>query len=64
VEAGGALVGRTVGELRSEGVFTLAILRGGDGVQASPPDDQSLAPGESLVLSGTSARLRALLERL
>lgn len=60
VDAGGPLVGRTVGQMRAEGIFTLAIVPDGGGYQANPSDDRVLAAGESLVLSGTSARLKDL----
>jgi hypothetical protein len=49
-----------VGDLRSDGVFTLAILPVGGPYQANPPEDRRLAPRESLVLSGTSQRLAAI----
>ncbi len=58
VVAGGQLDGRTVGELRADGVFTLAILPEDGQYQANPPDGRRLRPGESLVLSGSSALLR------
>jgi voltage-gated potassium channel len=60
VVAGGPLDNRSVGELRADGVFTLAILPAGGSYQANPTDDRRLAPGESLVLSGSSARLEEL----
>lgn len=58
VARGGSLDGRTVGELRADGVFTLAILPEGGRYQANPADDRRLAAGESLVLSGSSERLQ------
>jgi voltage-gated potassium channel len=60
VTAGGPLEGRTIGDLRRDGVFTLAILPDGGVYQANPPDERRLAAGESLVLSGPTARLTAL----
>jgi voltage-gated potassium channel len=63
VEPDGALVGRTVGDLRAKGVFTLAILPDGGAYQANPGDDRVLAAGESLVLSGTTARLKDIRDR-
>ncbi len=60
VIAGGPLDGRTVGELRADGVFTLAILPAGGEYEANPGDKRRLAPGEHLVLSGSAARLGAL----
>jgi voltage-gated potassium channel len=58
VAPGGVLAGRSVGELRADGVFTLAILRDGGEYQANPPDERRLVAGENLVLSGSSARLQ------
>jgi uncharacterized protein with PhoU and TrkA domain len=60
VVSGGRLDGRTVGDLRADGVFTLAILPAGGEYQANPGDDRRLVAGENLVLSGSSARLEAL----
>jgi voltage-gated potassium channel len=60
VDQGGPLVGRTVGELRAEGIFTLAVLLRGGRYEANPPDDRRLVAGESLVLSGSSGRLAEL----
>jgi voltage-gated potassium channel len=60
VVAGGRLDGRTVGDLRADGVFTLAILPPGGEYQANPGDDRRLVAGENLVLSGSSSRLEAL----
>ena len=62
VVAGGQLDGRTVGELRADGVFTLAILPEGGRYQANPPDERRLSPGEHLVMSGASAILREVRE--
>lgn len=55
---GGSLDGRSVAELRVDGIFTLAILPAGGRYQANPSDDRRLAAGERLVLSGSSARLK------
>lgn len=59
IDEGGPLDGRTVGELRERGVFTLAIVTG-EGYEPHPPDDRRLAPGEGLVVSGASAALEGL----
>ena len=58
VAAGGPLDGRTVAELRADGIFTLAILPAGGPYEANPADDRRLSAGENLVLSGTEERLR------
>jgi voltage-gated potassium channel len=60
VTAGAPLDGRSVGDLRRDGVFTLAILPDGGEYQPSPGDDRRFAAGESLVLSGPTERLTAL----
>jgi len=60
VTQGGPLDGRSVGDLRADGVFTLAILPDGGDYEVSPPDSRRLAPGENLVLSGASERVRAV----
>jgi voltage-gated potassium channel len=57
VERGGPLDGRSVGDLRAGGIYTLAILPPGGEPQASPPDDRRLAAGENVVLSGSADRL-------
>jgi voltage-gated potassium channel len=57
---GGATDGVTVGSLRDSGVFVLAIVTGDKGYAANPPTDRELRTGETLVVSGTVARLREL----
>jgi voltage-gated potassium channel len=64
VADGGPLVGRTVGALTADGVFTLAIVRGEGDYEANPPPERVLAAGESLVVSGSTERLQALRERV
>jgi voltage-gated potassium channel len=63
VAAGGPLDGRTVGELRDEGIFTLAIVRSPDDYEANPAPERALQSGESLVVSGSTERLATLRER-
>jgi len=63
IAAGGPFDGRTVGALRDEGVFTLAVVHGAGEYEANPPPDRVLAAGESLVVSGSTERLAALRER-
>ncbi len=61
VAAAGPLDGRTVGDLRTDGIHVLAVVRGDHDYEANPPADRRLAPGDSLVVSGAAeplARLR------
>ena len=60
VVAGGELDGTTIAALRDTGVFVLAIVTGARGYEANPPADRALKVGETLVVSGSSARLRVL----
>ena len=59
----GPLDGRTVGALREEGIFALALVRGERDYEANPPADRRLEPGESLIASGTAETLQALRAR-
>jgi voltage-gated potassium channel len=61
--AGGSLVGRTVGSLRADGIFTLAIVRGPGSYEPNPSDERVLAVGETLIVSGSADTLRHLRER-
>ncbi len=63
VATGGPLEGRTVGELRAEGIFTLALVTGPRSYEANPSADRRLVAGESLVVSGSADTLRALREQ-
>ena len=63
VRAGGPLDGRTVGELREQGIFALAIVRGERDYEPNPPADRRVSVGEHLVVSGSSATLQPLRER-
>jgi len=58
VVAGNELDGMTVGVLRDSGVFALAIVTGERSYEANPPADRTLKAGETLVVSGSVARLR------
>ena len=60
VVAGNALANMTVGALRDSGVFVLAIVTGERSYEANPPADRTLEAGETLVVSGSVARLREL----
>ena len=52
--------GTTVGALRESGVFVLAIVEGERSYEANPPAGRVLEVGETLVVSGSVARLREL----
>ena len=60
VVAGSSIDGTTVGALRDSGVFVLAIVAGERSYEANPPADRILKAGETLVVSGSVARLREL----
>ena len=60
VVEGSWLDGKTVGELRRRGVFTLAVFLGEERHEAHPPDDRAFAPGESIVVTGPTAELRTV----
>ena len=60
VAEGGPLVGRTVGALRDEGIFALAIVRGERDYEPNPSTGRVLLAGENLIVSGTAEVLRAL----
>lgn len=62
VAAGGPLDGASVGALREEGVFVLAVVRGEREYEANPPADRLLAAAETLIVSGSAAALAALRE--
>jgi voltage-gated potassium channel len=64
VAAGGPLVGRTIGALRDDGIFALAIVRGERDYEPNPPPDRVLAVGDGLIVSGTAETLRDLRERV
>jgi voltage-gated potassium channel len=63
VAPGGPLEGRTIGSLRDEGIFALAIVRGENDYVANPPTDRALQAGDSLIASGTSEVLQGLRAR-
>ncbi|MGM0386724.1 MAG: potassium channel family protein [Actinomycetota bacterium] len=62
VRAGGKLDGRSVGELRADGIFTLAVVQEEGGYQANPHDDRILAVSEHVIVSGAAGLLRRLAE--
>ncbi len=63
VAAGGPLEGRTVGELRDEGIFALAIVHGERDYEPNPPAERRLIAGEGLIVSGSASTLSALRRR-
>jgi voltage-gated potassium channel len=60
VTTGSPLAGRTVGELRMRGLFTLAVFLGEERHETHPPDDRTFAAGESIVVIGPSDELRTI----
>ena len=60
----GPLAGRSVGDLRDDGIFTLAIVHAEGQYEPNQPPDRVLVAGESLVVSGSTERLAALRERV
>ncbi len=58
------LAGQTVGQLRASGLFTLAIRHNPGIYEPNPADDRKLEPGESLIVSGSTAAMRAISENL
>jgi Trk K+ transport system NAD-binding subunit len=63
VRPGGPIEGRTVADLRRDGIFALAVVTARGAYEANPSDDRRLIAGESLVVSGSSSVLRPLRER-
>jgi voltage-gated potassium channel len=63
VAAGRPLEGRTVADLRADGIFALAVVRGERDYEPNPTDDRILVAGENLIVSGSAATLRDLRER-
>jgi len=59
-EAGGALAGKTIGELRAQGIFTLTMLHAPGEYEPNPPDDRLVAAGEHLIVSGAASILDKL----
>jgi voltage-gated potassium channel len=63
VSADSPLLGVTVGQLRAEGVITLAILQPDGAYEANPPEPRELREGENLIASGSTEDLAALRAR-
>jgi voltage-gated potassium channel len=64
IAADGPLAGRTIGALREDGIFALAIVRGDHDYEPNPAADRVLAPGENLIVSGSAEMLRELRARV
>jgi voltage-gated potassium channel len=62
VGPGSSVEGLTVGALRESGVFVLAIVQGERSYEANPSAGRAHKAGETLVVSGSVARLRELRE--
>ncbi len=60
VASGGPLDGRTVGELRDRGIFTLAVVRPDGGYEANPDEERRLRGGEEIIVSGSASTLKPL----
>lgn len=54
------LAGRTVGELRARGIFTMAIQDSPGHYEPTPPDERVLLLGENLLVSGSSEIIHGL----
>ena len=63
VRPGSPVEGRSVADLRRDGIFALAVVTGPGTYEANPPDERRLVAGESLVVSGSSSVLKPLRER-
>jgi voltage-gated potassium channel len=63
VRPDGPLDGQTVGALREQGIFSLAIVKGDRDYEPNPAADRILIAGESLIVSGSADTLRELRER-
>ena len=60
VVAGGPLEGVTAGSLQESGVYVLAIVTGAKKYEANPSRSRVLRAGETLIVSGSVARLKEL----
>jgi len=63
VDAASPLVGVTVGQLRVDGIVTLAILQHDGAYEANPPETRSISEGESVIASGSTDALAGLRAR-
>ncbi len=60
IVAGDPLEGRTVGQLRDEGIHALAVVEGEGRYEANPLPDRRITAGDGLIVSGAAGRLREL----
>lgn len=63
VDAASPLLGVTVGQLRADGVVTLAILQRDGAYEPNPPEERALHDGESVIASGSTEALSAFRAR-
>lgn len=63
IASGGPLEGQTVGSLRDQGIFALAIVHGKNVYEPNPATDRVLVAGENLIVSGAAEPLRDLRDR-
>jgi voltage-gated potassium channel len=63
IDGDSPLRGVTVGQLRSQGVVTLAILQHDGAYEANPPEAREIGEGESLIASGSTDALSGLRAR-
>jgi voltage-gated potassium channel len=63
VDAESPLLGVTVGQLRADGVVTLAILQPDGAYEPNPPESRPIREGEHLITSGSTDDLTALRAR-
>ncbi len=60
VRAGGALTGRTVGDVQAAHGVNIVMLRGPRGVEINPGHDVTMGPDDTVLVIGPMARLRQL----
>lgn len=59
MKEGGPLAGRTVADLRDQGIHTLAIVQE-EGYDAHPEEARRVEPGDVLIVSGSAGVLAGL----
>ncbi len=63
VNVSAAVAGQTVGQLRSQGLATMAIRHDGGNYEPNPPEDRRFVFGEALIVSGSTADIDAITEQ-